>query len=129
MARSPIGCCGLHCGMCDIYIASTTSDDKRKAKLAVKLSKQLGKKLTPDNVHCWGCWANNRNCWGKRCFFRKCSDEKGLDFCYKCADYPCNELQEFYVENPGARDNLSRISKQGFEAFVSEISAMATEDE
>ena len=129
MARSPIGCCGLHCAICEIYIASTTSDEQRKAKLAVELSQQRGKKLSPDDVHCWGCWANNRNCWGKRCNFRKCSADKGIDFCYKCMEFPCDELIAFYRENPQARENLTQISKKGFEAFVSEISSMATEEE
>lgn len=129
MAKSPIGCCGLHCGKCEIYIASTTSDEKRKAVLASKLSEQLGRKLTPDNVHCWGCWANNRNCWGKRCFFRKCSAEKGLDFCYKCADFPCEQLLRFYEDNPHARENLMQISKRGFEAAVADLSNIVTENE
>ncbi len=129
MARSPIGCCGLHCGMCEIYIASTTSDEKRKAKLADRLSKEMGKKISPDNVHCWGCWANNRNCWGKKCNFRKCSNEKGLDFCYKCSEFPCDELVAFYEKNPDARENLTHISKRGFEFFISDILMQGTEDE
>ncbi len=129
MARSPIGCCGLYCGMCEIYIASTTSDDKRKAVLASSLTKRLGKKIAPNNVHCWGCWSNNRNCWGKKCFYRKCAADKGIDFCYRCAEFPCDELNKFYAENPQAKENLARIGKNGFEVFVSEISSMATEDE
>lgn len=123
MARSPVGSCGLYCGKCEIYIASMSSDDKRKAALAAKLSKIKGKKIAAEDVHCWGCWSNNRNCWGKRCEFRKCAADKGIDFCYQCPEFPCNDLNKFYDTQPQARDNLIQISKKGFDAFVSEMTA------
>jgi hypothetical protein len=129
MARSPIGSCGTHCGTCEIYIASTTGDDKRKASLAPKLSRARGKKVSPDDVHCWGCWSNNRNCWGKRCQFRKCVNDKGIDFCYQCNDFPCADLNAFYETHPQARQNLIQISKVGFDAFISDIMSRGGEEE
>lgn len=129
MARSPFGCCGTQCSTCEIYIASTSVDDKRKTILAAKLSKSKGKKLSADDVHCWGCWANNRNCWGKRCFFRKCAADKGIDFCYQCHDYPCSELGNFYRTHPEAQENLIQISKMGVEAYNSKLTSRGSEEE
>ena len=129
MAKFPIGCCGYYCARCDIYIASTSSDLARKANLAVKLSKDRGKKLTADDVHCWGCWSNNRNCWGKRCFFRKCTGKKGLDFCYQCHEFPCAELKEYYQKRPDAYENLIQISKVGLDAFASDMANQLHEEE
>ena len=129
MARSPVGSCGIYCGKCRIYIASMSSDARLKSSLAAELSKTRGRKLGPDDIHCWGCWSNNRNCWGKKCEFRKCAMDKGLDFCYKCLEFPCQGLVEFYDRHPEARDNLTRISKKGFEAFVSEMTGMSADTE
>jgi len=121
MAKSPFGFCGLYCARCEIYIASTSSDLKQKAVLAEQLSEIQGKNIAPDDIHCWGCWANNRNCWGKRCHFRKCASDKGIDFCYQCQEFPCEKLVDFYEKHPEARDNLTHISKKGLEAFFAEL--------
>lgn len=129
MARSPVGSCGMYCGKCDIYVASTSSDTKLKANLAAKLSRVKGRKLGPDDIHCWGCWSNNRNCWGKKCEFRRCAMDKGIDFCYQCMEFPCHGLTEFYNSRPEARENLVRISKKGFEAFVSEMTSLGINGE
>jgi hypothetical protein len=129
MARSPFGCCGTQCSACEIYIASTSVDDKRKSALAAKLSKVRGKRLSPDDVHCWGCWSNNRNCWGKRCYFRKCAADKGIDYCYKCRDFPCSELSRYYQTHSQSQENLIQISKMGFEAYNSKLMSRGSEEE
>jgi len=121
VAKSTIGYCGLFCASCEIYIASTTSNERHKAKLAKRLAKELDKKITADDIHCWGCHANNRNCWGKKCFFRKCADDKGIDFCYQCHEYPCEQLAEFYEKHPDARENLTQVCKIGVDSYVSEL--------
>jgi len=129
MAKSPIGCCGLHCASCDIYIASTSSDDSRKADLAVKYSQIKGKKLSAEDMHCWGCWSNSRNCWGRRCEFRKCANDKGIDFCYQCREFPCQNLLLYYSDHVQARENLTQISKLGFEAYITELIDGGSENE
>jgi hypothetical protein len=122
-----VGCCGRYCVKCPIYIASTTSDNKKKEELAVKYSKQLDKKISPDDIHCWGCRAGNRNCWGKKCRFRKCAGDKGVDFCYQCKEFTCPDLLNFYVEYPEAQENLNRICKIGIDAFISEMASGGNE--
>lgn len=129
MAKSPIGCCGIHCARCNIYVASTSSDIEKKTNLAFELSKIGGKKISADDVHCWGCWSNNRNCWGKRCLFRKCAAKKGIDFCYQCHEFPCLDLNKFYDSHRFANENLVQISKLGLDAFVAVIGNQGREDE
>ena len=123
MTKMLVGYCGRYCAECLIYIASTTSNEKQKEKLARKYSKELDKKLTADNIHCWGCRADNKNCWGKDCQFRKCADDKGMEFCYQCSEYPCPDLMKFYEKYPEAKQSLQRICKIGVDAYISEISS------
>ncbi len=118
-----IGFCGQYCARCLVYIASTTSDSRKKERLAKKYSKELGKNLSADNIHCWGCRADNKNCWGKSCQFRKCAQEKGIEFCYQCREFPCPELEKYYENHPEPQQNLRRISKIGVDAFVSETAS------
>ena len=121
MAKSPIASCGFYCTTCEIYVATTTSDILQKEELADRLSRDQGKKIAADDIHCWGCWASNRHCWGKKCFFRKCAGDKGIDFCYQCHEYPCTKLGNFYKKHPQAKENLTQISKIGIESYVSEL--------
>ena len=123
MPGIPIGFCGQYCGICPVYIASTTSDIRKKEKLAKKYSKELGKKLSADNIHCWGCRADNKNCWGKGCQIRKCAQEKGIEFCYQCSEFPCPELEKYYEKYPEPQQNLRRISKIGIDAFIAETTS------
>lgn len=118
-----IGYCGCYCSKCPIYIASTTFDDKKKERLAKKYTRKLGKQISPEDIHCWGCRAGNRNCWGKGCEIRKCASEMGMEFCYQCHKYPCPDLEVFHDEYPDALQNLNKISKIGVKAFISEMSA------
>jgi len=128
LARSLVGYCGVYCLECQIYISSTTSDLRVKARLAQELSKsqdqtrkQVGN-ISPDSIHCWGCRSNSKHCWKKRCLFKKCAADKGFDFCYQCSEFPCDELAQFYAQRPNGRDNLALISKIGTEAFISRMS-------
>ncbi|MCD6162719.1 MAG: DUF3795 domain-containing protein [candidate division Zixibacteria bacterium] len=117
-----IGYCGLYCGQCPIYLASTTFNDNKKEKLAKKYARELDKEISPKDIHCWGCRAGNRNCWGKSCKIRKCASDMGVEFCYQCHKYPCPDIDDFCNKHPDALQNLNKISKIGVEAFISEMS-------
>lgn len=122
MARQLISYCGIYCAKCEIFIASTLSDQKKKAQLAKQLSEEKGGKITPKDISCLGCRASEKNSWTQDCQIRKCASEKGIEFCYQCEEFPCSNLQTFYKKNPGPRENLKKISKVGVDAFLSEIS-------
>jgi hypothetical protein len=42
---------------------------------------------------CKGCRLGGGWSWSPDCFVRKCLTEKGMDFCHKCGDFPCDGLQ------------------------------------
>jgi len=127
MSRSLVGACGLFCAECPIFIATASGDLSKKKLLAAKLSEELGKKIRPNSVTCWGCRATDRSCFGAACKYRSCARQKGIEYCYRCNKYACPDLNPFYVKYPQAQENLKRICKIGIEAFISEQSKSETE--
>ena len=78
--------CGLHCGLCPMHLAST--NEKLRAAIAEK------RNMPPEKVACDGCRAIDGQCpvISEQCATWVCSKEKGLEFCYECADFPCVKL-------------------------------------
>jgi hypothetical protein len=129
MARSLIGACGMLCSTCAIFIATASLDRAKMAELAEELSKESRKKLGTSDINCWGCRCSDKHCFNANCRFRKCSKNKGLEFCYRCAQYPCDNIQAFYKKQPSAQENLKRICKIGVDAFNSELADQESENE
>jgi hypothetical protein len=109
--------CGLHCGTCAVY----------KVKDDPSLREALVKKVNWNGIPCPGC----RPIKGKSQFISEtcstyaCVTERGHDFCYQCADFPCGKL------NPAADRadvlphnlkifNLSFIKQHGVARFQEE---------
>lgn len=138
--KKRIAPCGLHCGKC---FAFTDGDIKRYSS---KLKIELGNfdvyaerfvdlldepkfKKYPDfkelltyfsSVNCKGCREENCKLF-KDCKVRACSVEKGVDFCFQCNEFPCN--------NTGFDENLhkrsvainNKMKKIGVEKYYDEI--------
>lgn len=119
MHRALQGRCGLFCGDCEIYIAYSTNDKKTQGKIAREYNQLKGKSVTPEQVKCLGCKSTTPSIWRNRCQIRLCAEERGVEFCYQCLDYPCNEIQKFLEKHPQARENLRTISKIGPDAWLS----------
>jgi hypothetical protein len=80
--------CGLFCGACPVFRASGDS------ALAERLAKTLG--VRQEQVSCLGCRVEEGHikvmgepvCPTYDC----CIQEKGLQFCYECGEFPCLKL-------------------------------------
>jgi hypothetical protein len=80
--------CGLFCGACPVFRASGDS------ALGERLAKTLGVPL--EQVSCLGCRVEKGHikvmgepvCPTYDC----CIQQKGLQFCYECGDFPCLKL-------------------------------------
>lgn len=131
--------CGLHCGKCFAY---AKGDIK---KLSMELRDDLGNfepyaKRFAENIDtvfsnypqfkkmldcfaeadCGGC--RKEKCkFYKNCLVRSCTEEKKVEFCYQCEEFPCNHT--------GLDENLysryvklnERIREIGPEAYYNEI--------
>ncbi len=117
MHRALQGRCGVFCGDCEIYIAYSTDNVEGQKRIAREFSAE-GKSITREQVKCLGCKGNANNPWRGPCKVRLCAEDKGVEFCYQCLDYPCDDLEKSLARHPGARENLRLISKIGPDAWM-----------
>jgi hypothetical protein len=68
------GFCGLYCGACPKFLASRSETEPEP---------------------CRGCKSGTISGWCLECDLKACARGKGFEFCYACADYPCEKLEQF----------------------------------
>jgi hypothetical protein len=110
--------CGLFCPGCSLYIA-TTEDPERLKRIAGMFG------IPEEEAKCLGCRSEVRGPYCRTCHMLACADEKGLEFCAECPEYPCEELKEFQAAMPHRADlfeNGARIREIGFESWSREAS-------
>jgi hypothetical protein len=109
--------CGLYCGACQVYIA-TTEDPARLARLAARLQ------MREEALACHGCRSDKRWPLCASCAMFGCAARRGIEFCSQCSDYPCNDLQRFQAAMPHRLElwsDLDRIKAVGYEAWCGEV--------
>jgi hypothetical protein len=108
--------CGLPCFECFLYLA------KENEEMRHLVAQELG--LPLEQAACPGC----RNLNGKplhlpmACRVYPCSQEKGVDVCSDCSDFPCDFLHP-YADNAKMWHNtkvfnLCLIKKMGLEKWA-----------
>lgn len=106
--------CGLFCPSCTFYIASMEDPERLKT-----LSERFGR--PQEQMECHGCRSDKLGIYCNiYCKMRKCAEEKGIDFCSECKDYPCSELKDFQSQMPHRIDlwkSLEEIKNNGFEKW------------
>ena len=110
--------CGLDCFNCNLLESNLTEDTKMKVAEY--------RKISPDEVACKGCRAENGKCRYAEfdCATWACAEEKSVAYCYECADFPCGLLA------PSAKGatfphnmkvyNLCRMKLYGIDAWAEE---------
>ena len=78
--------CGIHCGLC--LLNQALSDKKLRDALAKGLN------LPSEKAACEGCRLVDGHCpvIGEQCATFVCAQEKGVEFCYDCSEFPCPKL-------------------------------------
>jgi len=108
--------CGLFCPACSLYIGTTEEPERLK-----RIADMFG--VSSEEAQCHGCRAEVKGPYCKICTLVACADEKGLEFCVDCKEYPCEQLKEFQAAMPhraGLWENNARIKEVGFEAWSKE---------
>ena len=83
-----IGYCGYSCHLC----AARSDDPAARQKLVEGWRKFFGhENYTAENVWCDGCRSDGRLA-DKSCQARPCAQEKGLESCALCAEFPCKKV-------------------------------------
>jgi len=97
MKRELIAPCGMNCNLCSWM-------------------------LDPTKPNCIGCRPRERGCVHKKGLCPKLAKQE-IDFCYKCAEFPCASLlliEERYnrAHNYSFIENLRFIQSRGMPAFL-----------
>lgn len=114
--QSLVAPCGIHCGICELYLAK----DNPRIK-AYLISRGIGE----DRIPCAGCRANGGHCPINpgECATFACISSKGYTFCYECPEYPCNRVQPA-ADRAGVLPhnlkpfNLACMEHQGIDRFL-----------
>jgi hypothetical protein len=105
-----IAACGLDCALCDIQRAS---DDPALAQEIIDwFDRELDVEVKPEDIHCDSCKGDRTNHWSPDCWILKCCvDDKGLDFCHQCLDFPCQELSDWAEKSQKYTEAFERLKR------------------
>lgn len=112
MTNSIIAYCGLICNNCPAFIATKNGDHKRKKELA-KIWADHAENLSIEDITCYGCKSENKKTkFCGICLVRSCCQNKNIDNCAHCKDYPCQKYIQLIknIESPEAKDLLDKIN-------------------
>jgi len=109
-----ISVCGLNCGECGAYIATSNNDDELRKKTAEEWSKAFKSDIKPEDVRCTGCTSTGESVFNycRVCEIRACGQEHKVANCAACPDYACDKLTAFFAMAPAAKSNLEEIRKK-----------------
>ena len=86
-----IGYCGYNCYLC----AARSDNINTRKKLVDAWRKYLGhQNYTSENVACNGCRSKGDKIADKKCEARPCAQEKGLESCAQCDEFPCKKMSK-----------------------------------
>jgi len=109
--------CGLFCPGCSLYIATKEDDKERLARIASMFG------VSEEEVKCLGCRSEVKGPYCRMCKMVTCADERGVEFCAQCTDYPCEIIKDFQTAMPHRADLFEsgeRIKEIGFETWLQE---------
>ena len=97
--RALLGVCGLYCGACYHYRASTPEGGHL-------LADAVRRGWVAEGFGCWGCRSDtlyvHPGC--RQCEIRACAEGRGVLQCGQCREFPCQRLREF--QNDGRMHHL-----------------------
>ncbi|TET64943.1 DUF3795 domain-containing protein [Candidatus Bathyarchaeota archaeon] len=121
-----ISVCGLNCAKCDIYRAFH-GDEKLRDGIVEWFKKERNETVKPEQIRCEGCRGPFDVHWSPECKMMLCAKKKGLEYCFKCEDFPCGNVNEFSSDGLSHHkrtiENLNRMKKIGVEAWIEEQKA------
>jgi len=112
--------CGVDCGACAQYKVTMNLDKEAAAQLVdwFKSQNWLGEADGADEVLqkaplCKGCWDITEDCFWQcgcgRVDFRRCCDEKKIENCGACVDFPCGHYTEWSRWHDSHREAMERF--------------------
>ena len=104
MEKLKMAACGVDCSTCGLYNAG---HDLKAAESCVAWFRGQGwieadgdaeavqKAVQNKAPFCDGCWGDSGFCGCGRINFRTCCEQKEIDHCGECGDFPCEPYKEW----------------------------------
>jgi hypothetical protein len=108
-----LGYCGLYCPGCSAYQATVAGG---------------GIEYKPGSITtCRGCNSGEVSIWCADCEIKNCAREKGVRYCLRCADFPCEKSRGFmddprYPYHRDVPEMMARLNQVGLEKWAEEQS-------
>ena len=89
--------CGLYCGVCRIHYATQENDLAYLERLVKIYARRFPwiAAVPSDELLCDGCLSTRRFPFCQECSIRECTQQKGIQGCYECLDFPCALIDKF----------------------------------
>jgi hypothetical protein len=112
-----LGACGLYCGACNHYRASSP-EGKHLLAAAAKAGRPA------EGFTCGGCRSEklyiHKGC--AECGIRACAESRGIGHCGECAELPCEKLAAFrddgHIHHLDIYVKLNELRRVGAEAWL-----------
>jgi hypothetical protein len=93
MQDKMVAFCGIVCSDCRAFIATQANDGELRKKVAKTWSTKKDV-LRPEDIDCDGCLPAGQRLFKfcGICDVRRCGQEKGVDNCAHCPEFPCERL-------------------------------------
>ncbi len=115
--KSNIAVCGLDCELCDIRKAPHDPEAAQRIVAWFKKEEWLSEdegidEIIERSMYCTGCRGDRSVHWSPDCpILICCVDKKGLEFCYQCSEFPCEQLTEWAQQGEQYSQALTRLEK------------------
>lgn len=116
-----VAVCGIDCFNCEFFHSNI--DGYFEGMPAEKKAVYESRGMTKEKLTCHGCRVSGCVALRGKCETLECARSKNIDFCYKCADFPCRFLQPMaegaatYPHNMKVF-NLLTIKREGLESWA-----------
>ena len=108
--------CGYRCDLCPAYVGNIHSVEDRQ-RVSDGWFKYFGFRIPVEEIGCHGC-LDEEELIDQECPVRPCVNERGLDNCGYCREFPCDKLKTRmdFLEDPSG--DLLSVPKDDFDKFI-----------
>jgi hypothetical protein len=108
-----IAFCGINCAECPTFLATQENNDRKREKVVERWYKDYHMQIKPEDINCDGCLSEKGRLFShcNVCEIRRCGQEKKINNCAYCNEYPCQKLNNFFIRVPYGKANLDEIRK------------------
>lgn len=92
-----ICCCGHDCSKCITFHATLFNDDTLREKSVAFYKTEFNQELPKEKIHCLSGKSDEIMEGCSQCPYMYCCNEKGLNACTECSEYPCQKVN-WYID-------------------------------